>query len=102
MAATWAQGSGVGKLRGVDSMGVIRIPRYVDLHEEEGHKSRPALKVGRREGRGRDRGGTGCGRARASWQEPGEDEAIGCAKAVHIGWCAAQRDPLRAPWGISR
>jgi len=50
MAATWAQGVVWANLRGVDSHGVIRIPRYVDLLKKKSINPRPAMKVERRAG----------------------------------------------------
>jgi len=88
MAATWAQGVVWANLRGVDSHGVIRIPRYVDLLKKKAINPRPAMKVERRAGAiavlDADRAPGVIGMTRAM------DEAIGCAKAVHIGWCAAR------------
>src|SRR4051812_35994656 len=88
MAATWAQGVVWANLRGVDSHGVIRIPRYVDLLKKKSINPSPAMKVERRAGAiavlDADRAPGVIGMTRAM------DEAIGCAKAVHVGWCAAR------------
>src|SRR5260370_39108467 len=88
MAATWAQGVVWANLRGVDSHGVIRIPRYVDLLKKKSINPRPAMKVERRAGAiavlDADRAPGVIGMTRAM------DEAIGRAKAVHIGWGAGR------------
>src|SRR3982075_2834512 len=50
MAATWAEAVVWANLRGVDSHGVIRIPRYVDLLKKKSINPRPAMRVERRAG----------------------------------------------------
>jgi ureidoglycolate dehydrogenase (NAD+) len=89
MAARWAEAVVWANLRGVDSHGVIRIPRYVDLLKKGSINPRPAMKVERRAGAvavlDADRAPGAIGMARAM------DEAIACAREVHIGWCAAKQ-----------
>src|SRR3984893_17315350 len=88
MAAIWAQGVVWANLRGVDSHGVIRIPRYVDLLKKKSINPRPAIRVERAAGAiavldaDRAPGAIGMMGAR--------DEAIARAKDVHVGWCAAR------------
>lgn len=89
MAARWAEAVVWANLRGVDSHGVIRIPRYVDLLKKGSINPRPAMKIERRAGAvavlDADRAPGAIGMARAM------DEAIACAREVHIGWCAAKQ-----------
>jgi ureidoglycolate dehydrogenase (NAD+) len=88
MAAQWAEAVVWANLRGVDSHGVIRVPRYVDLLKKKSINPRPALRVERRAGAiavlDADRAPGAVGMARAM------DEAIACAREVHVGWCAAK------------
>src|SRR5215510_10875446 len=88
MAARWAEAVVWANLRGVDSHGVIRIPRYVDLLRKKSINPRPAMRVERRAGAvtvlDADRAPGAVGMARAM------EEAIDCARAVHVGWCAAK------------
>src|SRR3984893_18573688 len=82
MAARWAEAVVWANLRGVDSHGVIRIPRYVDLLKKKSINPRPAMKVERRAGAiavlDADRAPGGIGMTRAM------DAATGCARAVTI------------------
>ena len=88
MAARWAEAVVWANLRGVDSHGVIRIPRYVDLLRKKSINPRPAMRVERSAGAiavlDADRAPGAIGMARAM------DEAIARAKDVHVGWCAAK------------
>jgi len=45
MAARWAEAVVWANLRGVDSHGVIRIPRYVDLLKKKSINPRPAMRI---------------------------------------------------------
>src|SRR6202049_3485413 len=49
-ADEWAKMLIWANLRGVDSHGVIRIPRYVDLLKKKAINPRPAMRVERRAG----------------------------------------------------
>jgi ureidoglycolate dehydrogenase (NAD+) len=88
MAAEWAGVIVWANLRGVDSHGVLRVPRYVDLLRRKLIKAQPAMRVERRAGAiavleaDRAPGAVAMSRAMA--------EAIGCARDVHVGWCAAR------------
>jgi LDH2 family malate/lactate/ureidoglycolate dehydrogenase len=88
MATRWAEAVVWANLRGVDSHGVIRIPRYVDLLRKKSINPCPAMRVERSSGAiavlDADRAPGAIGMARAM------DEAIARAKDVHVGWCAAK------------
>jgi ureidoglycolate dehydrogenase (NAD+) len=88
MAARWAEAVVWANLRGVDSHGVIRIPRYVDLLKKKSINPRPAMRVERSAGAiallDADRAPGAIGMAWAM------DEAIARARDVHVGWCAAK------------
>lgn len=88
MAAQWAEAVVWANLRGVDSHGVIRIPRYVDLLKKKSINPRPALRIVRRTGAvavlDADRAPGAVGMTCAM------DAAIACAREVHVGWCAAK------------
>jgi ureidoglycolate dehydrogenase (NAD+) len=88
MAAEWAEVVVWANLRGVDSHGVLRVPRYVDLLRRKLIKASPAMRVERRAGAiaileaDHAPGAIGMSRAMA--------EAIERAREVHVGWCAAR------------
>src|SRR5215510_9587769 len=88
MAARWAEAVVWANLRGVDSHGIIRIPRYVDLLRKKSINPRPAMRLERKEGAiavlEADLAPGPVAMARAM------REAIACARAVHVGWCAAK------------
>src|SRR5215475_15888367 len=82
MATRWAEAVVWANLRGVDSHGVIRIPRYVDLLRKKSINPRPAMRIERAAGAiavlDADRAPGAIGMARAM------EEAIDCARAVHV------------------
>jgi ureidoglycolate dehydrogenase (NAD+) len=88
MAETWARVLVWANLRGVDSHGIIRMPRYLDLIREGAIKARPDLRIEKRSGAiavlEADRAPGPVAMSRAM------DEAIARARDVHIGWCAAR------------
>lgn len=88
MAETWARVLVWANLRGVDSHGVIRLPRYLDLLRSNAINARPAMRIEKRHGAiavlEADRAPGPVAMSRAM------DEAIGRAREVHIGWCAAR------------
>jgi ureidoglycolate dehydrogenase (NAD+) len=88
MAAHWAEAVVWANLRGVDSHGVIRIPRYVDLLRKKSINPHPVMRLERSAGAiavlDADRAPGAIGMARAM------DEAIARARDVHVGWCAAK------------
>jgi len=88
MAADWARMVVWANLRGVDSHGVLRVPRYVDLLKRKSINPKPAMRVERSSGAivvlEADRAPGAVAMARAM------TEAIGRAREVHIGWCGAR------------
>jgi ureidoglycolate dehydrogenase (NAD+) len=88
MAAEWAACLVWSNLRGVDSHGVLRIPRYLDLLGKKAINASPAMRLERKAGAiavlEADLAPGPVAMARAM------REAIACAHAVHVGWCAAR------------
>jgi ureidoglycolate dehydrogenase (NAD+) len=88
LADEWAKVLVWANLRGHDSHGVLRIPRYLDLLAKEAIKATPNMRIERRAGAivvlEADRAPGALAMSRAM------KEAIGCAREVHIGWCAAR------------
>ncbi len=87
-ADEWARMLIWANLRGVDSHGVIRIPRYLDLLKRKSINPAPNMRVERKDGAvvvleaDRAPGAVAMTRAMA--------EAIDTARKVHIGWCGAR------------
>jgi len=75
-------------LRGVDSHGVIRLPRYLDLLKRKTINTAPNIRIEKRAGAvsimEADRAPGVIAMARAM------EEAIGRAREVSVGWCAAR------------
>jgi ureidoglycolate dehydrogenase (NAD+) len=88
LAAEWAASLIWANLRGVDSHGVLRVPRYVELVKKRTINPSPDITVARRAGAivviEADRAPGAIAMARAM------SEAIACARAQHIAWCAAR------------
>lgn len=88
MADTWADVLVWANLRGVDSHGVLRIPRYLDLLAMKAINPTPNITVERRAGAiavmEADRAPGPVAMTRAM------EEAIARARDVHIGWCAVR------------
>jgi ureidoglycolate dehydrogenase (NAD+) len=88
MADEWAGILIWANLRGVDSHGVIRIPRYLDLLRRKTINAAPNIRVETRAGAisimEADRAPGVIAMARAM------EEAIARAREVHVGWCAAR------------
>jgi ureidoglycolate dehydrogenase (NAD+) len=88
MANEWAGILVWANLRGVDSHGVIRIPRYLDLLRRKTINTAPNIRVEKRAGAisimDADRAPGVIAMARAM------EEAIARAREVHVGWCAAR------------
>lgn len=87
-AATWADVLVWANLRGMDSHGVLRLPRYIEAMRIGEIKPQPDLKVEKRSG--------AIAMIDADWA-PGPvamtlamDEAIGRARETHIGWCTVR------------
>jgi len=87
-AEQWANVLVWANLRGVDSHGVMRIPRYLELLDRKAINAKPAMRLEK------------CSGAIAVLEAnlaPGPmamtravDEALGRAREVHVGWCAAR------------
>jgi ureidoglycolate dehydrogenase (NAD+) len=88
LAQSWADVLVWANLRGTDSHGVMRIPRYVDLLKKNAINPAPDMRIVRRSGAiavlDADRAPGGPAMIRAM------DEAIARAREVHVGWCAAR------------
>jgi ureidoglycolate dehydrogenase (NAD+) len=88
MADEWASILVWANLRGVDSHGIIRIPRYLDLLRRKTINTAPNIRVEKRAGAvsimEADRAPGVIAMARAM------EEAIGRARDVSVGWCAAR------------
>ena len=87
-ANEWAKMLVWANLRGTDSHGVIRIPRYIDLINAKSINSKPNIRVERRTAAAvvleTDRAPAAVGMTRAM------NEAIECARTAGVGWCAAR------------
>ena len=88
IADEWAKCLVWANLRGTDSHGVLRIPRYIELLAKNAINSAPMMRVERRAGAisllEADLAPGPAAMSRAM------KEAIACARDVHIGWCAAR------------
>jgi ureidoglycolate dehydrogenase (NAD+) len=88
MADEWAGILIWANLRGVDSHGVIRLPRYLDLLRRKTINTAPNIRVEKRAGAisimEADRAPGVIAMARAM------EEAIARAREVSVGWCAAR------------
>lgn len=88
MADEWAGCLVWANLRGIDSHGVLRIPRYVELLGKKAINASPAMRLERKAGAiavlEADLAPGPVAMARAI------REAIARARDVHIGWCAAR------------
>jgi ureidoglycolate dehydrogenase (NAD+) len=88
IADEWARSLVWANLRGVDSHGVLRIPRYIELLGKKAINPAPVMRLEKRAGAiavleaDLAPGPVAMARAMA--------EAIACAREVHIGWCAAR------------
>ena len=84
-AEVWADMLVWANLRGMDSHGVLRIPRYIAYMKNGNIHARPDMKVEKRSG--------AIAVIDSDWA-PGPvalsaamDEAIGRARECHLGWC---------------
>ncbi len=88
MADEWAAALVWANLRGIDSHGVLRIPRYIELLGKGAINSAPAMRLERKAGAivvlEADRAPGPVAMSRAM------REAMACAREVHVGWCAAR------------
>ena len=87
-AATWSRSLVGANLRGVDSHGVMRVPRYLELLGKREINARPEMRLLRETGAiallDADRAPGPIGMARAM------EIAITRAREVHVGWCVAR------------
>ena len=87
-ATEWAKMLVWANLRGTDSHGIIRIPRYIDLINARSINAKPDIRVERKTAAAvvleTDRAPAAVGMTRAV------NEAIQCARSAGIGWCAAR------------
>src|SRR5436853_3824 len=87
-ADQWAKMLVWANLRGTDSHGIIRIPRYIDLINARSINAKPDIRVERKTAAAvvleTDRAPAAVGMTRAV------SEAIQCARTAGVGWCAAR------------
>ena len=87
-ADEWAKMLVWANLRGTDSHGIIRIPRYIDLIKAKSINPTPNIRVERKDGAAvvleADRAPSAVAMTRAM------TEAMDCARKVHVGMCAAR------------
>ena len=87
-ADAWADMLVWANLRGTDSHGIIRIPRYIDLIKAKSINHAPHIRVERKDGAAvvleADRAPSAVAMTRAM------TEAMDCARKVHVGMCAAR------------
>ena len=87
-ADEWAKMLVWANLRGTDSHGIIRIPRYIDLIKAKSINPAPNIRVERKDGAAvvleADRAPSAVAMTRAM------SEAMDCARKVHVGMCAAR------------
>ncbi|MFZ6763208.1 Ldh family oxidoreductase [Pseudoroseomonas sp. WGS1072] len=87
-AAAWSSSLVAANLRGVDSHGVMRVPRYLELLSKREINARPEMRLLREMGAiallDADRAPGPIGMARAM------EIAIARARDVHVGWCVAR------------
>src|SRR4051794_9138958 len=88
-AGEWARMLVWANLRGTDSHGIIRIPRYIELIKAKSINAAPNIRVERKPGSAAvvleaDRAPSAVALTRAV------TEAIAVAREVGVGWCAAR------------
>ena len=87
-AEEWAEVLIWANLRGTDSHGVMRLPRYLDLIKNKSINPKASMRVVKRSGAiavlDADRAPGPVAMMRAV------EEAIARAREVHVGWCAAR------------
>ena len=87
-AGEWAKMLVWANLRGTDSHGIIRIPRYIELVSNKSINPTPNIRIERKTAAAvvleTDRAPAAVGMTRAV------AEAIGCAREAGVGWCAAR------------
>ena len=87
-AGEWAKMLVWANLRGTDSHGIIRIPRYVDLVKAKSINAAPNMRIERKRGAAvvleADRAPAAVALTRAM------AEAVAAAREAGVGWCAAR------------
>ncbi|MCX7312940.1 MAG: Ldh family oxidoreductase [Hyphomicrobiales bacterium] len=87
-ADEWAKMLVWANLRGTDSHGIIRIPRYIDLIKARSINPAPNIRIERKSGAAvvleADRAPSAVAMTMAM------AEAMDCARTVHVGMCAAR------------
>src|SRR6201988_1892338 len=87
-AAEWAKMLVWANLRGTDSHGIIRIPRYIDLVNARSINPAPNIRIEKKDGAAvvieADRAPSAVAMTMAM------NEAMDCARNVHVGMCAAR------------
>lgn len=87
-AAEWAKMLVWANLRGTDSHGIIRLPRYIDLIRNRSINPAPNMRVERKQGAvvvlEADRAPAAVAMTKAM------AEAVDCARSVGVGMCAAR------------
>jgi ureidoglycolate dehydrogenase (NAD+) len=87
-ADEWAKMLVWANMRGTDSHGIIRIPRYIDLVKAKSINPSPNIRIEKKEGAAvvleADRAPSAVAMTRAV------NEAIDAARKVHVGLCAAR------------
>src|ERR1043165_5389136 len=87
-ADEWAKMLVWANLRGTDSHGIIRIPRYIDLVNAKSIKAEPNIRIEKKEGAAVVLEAARAPSAVAMTMAM--NEAIDCARKVHVGLCAAR------------
>src|SRR5688572_18377557 len=87
-ADAWANMLVWANMRGTDSHGIIRIPRYIDLIKAKSINPAPSIRIERKDGAAvvleADRAPSAVAMTMAM------SEAMDCARKVHVGMCAAR------------
>ena len=87
-AGEWAKMLVWANLRGTDSHGIIRIPRYIDLVNAKSINPAPDIRIEKKQGAAvvieADRAPSAVAMTMAM------AEAMDCARKVHVGMCAAR------------
>ena len=87
-AGEWAKMLVWANLRGTDSHGIIRIPRYIDLVNAKSINPAPNIRIERKDGAAVVLEGDRAPSAVAMTMAM--NEAMDCARKVHVGMCAAR------------
>src|SRR5260370_3949372 len=98
-ADEWAKMLVWANLRGTDSHGIIRIPRYIDLIKAKSINAAPNIRVERKEGAAvvleADRAPPAVAMTRSM------TEALDCARTVHVALLVALNVPHPRPFAYA-